>query len=47
VIHATETRPGKDCGVIQVLTYPYEVVLVENIEEETEVEIDLTVETRD
>ncbi len=47
VIHATETRPGDGCGVIQVLTYPYEAVLIENIEEETEVEINLTVETRD
>lgn len=46
VVHATETRPG-GCGVIQVLTYPYEAVLVENIEEDTEVEMDISVETRD
>lgn len=47
VIHALESRPGDNCIVTMAVTHPYDAVLVENIEEETEVEICLTVQIRD
>ena len=47
VIKAIETRPGESCRVTMAQTYPYQVVSVEKMDEEPEMEIDLTVEIRE
>jgi len=47
VIKAIETRPGESCRVTMAQTYPYHVVSVEKMDEEPEMELDLTVEIRE
>ena len=47
VLKAIETRPGESCRVTMAQTYPYQVVSVEKMDEEPEMEIDLTVEIRE
>lgn len=44
VINVQETRPGDSCKVIMAVTYPYDAVLVEKIEDEPEVEINVSVD---
>ena len=44
VVNVQETRPGESCKVIMAVTYPYDAVLVEKIEDESKVEIDVSVD---
>ncbi|MFW6376100.1 MAG: protease complex subunit PrcB family protein [Thermoplasmatota archaeon] len=47
VINAQETRPGESCIVTMAITYPYDAVLVEKMEDEPNVELNISVNVRE
>ncbi|MFW6196874.1 MAG: protease complex subunit PrcB family protein [Thermoplasmatota archaeon] len=47
VINAQETRPGESCPVTMAITYPYDAVLVEKMEDEPNVELNISVNVRE